>query len=139
MSHDYLFITPSNYTIEIFLKRLPCDFIFDGQYCINYGIYHAYFEEWDPFADGYTTLEVLYEDQERRKLILQIPDRKFFSLTSYTPAILDIFTEHLCDDHDILIDIGMLNSNIPPIWALPVRGNEYVRTLREKKNKFTQY
>jgi hypothetical protein len=131
MSADYFFITPSNYTFETFLKRLPNSIsIYDlgderfnirGYDDIRGKEWNVWFEIWNYIENGYPTLSDCYT-KEQIKMITQINNPHYFTIGAGSRWILNIITKIIGDDPLILIDN---DTDAPLLW-----GNEFVAKIR---------
>jgi hypothetical protein len=132
MSADYFFITPSDYTFETFIKRLPNNIsiydLRDGRFNIR-GYDDIRCKEWNVWLgiwsyieNGYPTLSDCYT-KEQMKIITQINNPRYFTIGAASRGILNIITPIIGDDPKILIDN---DTDAPLLW-----GNEFVAKIRK--------
>ena len=132
MSIDFIIITPSSYSIEVFYDRFSNNLFVQLQdnkrIAIEINNRFVFLEEWMPSE---AELKLFFEtlDQEDFRVIFkQMSNPKYFILTGGNHSLLYPIVKMVCNDPNILIDINLEKS--PLFW-----GNQIVSLIRDQELK----
>jgi hypothetical protein len=128
MSADYFFITPPQYTAEVFIKRLPDVIsVFDhknGRFSFTFYERNVWLYSRGDINSNFPILTNDFND-EQIKSIRQIINPQIFVLASGNRIILNAITTIIGNDPSILI---CDDTDAPIIW-----GNEFVAKICKSK------